>query len=235
MSDEQGSEKEGIDEATLDRLLARAPEPAVPADLAARIVRTVTTLPQQDAAPLSLPVVAAPRKSSGRRRAAWVGGIVGTALAAGLATLLVVPEETRQQAVAPTPPTSPLRQETARTADTPAPALPREDQPRMARTEPAHPAPSPTPHASSPAPSEAASPTKLQPPEQLAIEEDEPSTVTGDPDEMGYDTQMAEGSGNRSSAKSSPAEGYGYAPGDTRSPDFSAPPAPRSSRGGRRF
>lgn len=213
----------GLSDAALDRLLDLAPAPAMPPGLAARITANATRLPQVPAT--QMPAAESSAAPGGRRRTAWAAGAIGTALAAGLATLLVLPESQQPQPVTPAPaalqtaaPMAPAV--IADTAVAPKPvarhaapaavvasAIP-VAPPRLATPAPAPVQAIPLPDLSTPV---------AEAPAQIASDQPaRPTTVSPAPG-GDYDMQMAEGSDEIGTLptvrQTAPTTGMGIAPG----------------------
>ncbi|MFT3965966.1 MAG: hypothetical protein QM690_08805 [Sphingobium sp.] len=249
----------GQADAALDRLLDRVPAPPMPEGLAARIVRDVTRLPQVAPDSAGTPVHREPEKivaigaaPDRRRRFAWAGGGLATALAASLAALAVLPETVRQEAapVARDPAPAPASAPATVAAHVPAAQAP---EARLAEEAPVRQAPRKL--AAVPAPATPARPEREEeappkPPAAIALPVLEmadmaagnaspsPSVAADD------DTALAGNGGTPLPKGQAPApQGWGYAPGTgypatpaIRADDGSAGrTAPDRQRPGRRF
>ncbi|HEX7854557.1 MAG TPA: hypothetical protein VF503_12770 [Sphingobium sp.] len=229
----------GQSEATLDRLLNRLPPPQIPGSLAARIVRDVTRLPQLPVEETAEPdfagdrttVIAFTPAKPRRRWIAWTGGGVATALAAGLATLLLLPETAQRQSPPDMPSSVPAPVTIAEAAPASAPAATAGDARRPKDVRPAPTAPQPS--STVPASRTASVPSPQSPIEVAETgAEAAPRAAQTDNITADDDAELVDG-GNLAlpdvTGQAPPTPGWGYAPG-TGSPK-TAPGVRRSEDG----
>ncbi|MET0364496.1 MAG: hypothetical protein ABW169_07560 [Sphingobium sp.] len=237
----------GVADNDLDRLLDRLPAPQMPDGLAARIVSNATRLPQLP--PGEAPVTAIAPSPSRRRWMAWVGGGASVALAAGLATLMLVPDAARRTTNPPTPPAPSLPSTTSvAVTETPEPRAPvsRQDEsaPRLAATTSTRTSTPPLP--SSPAASPAPAPTEAAPlemAERPAGDVPEAAAPVAPDDTALPDTALADGGNSGApnlNGQAPSAQGWGYAPSRASGlrpddGDSSAARTPGRNGPGRRF
>lgn len=219
------------DRASLDSLLNSIPEPQQPAGFAARIVRDVTRLPQESAAPA--PVALPPAVRPPRRWIAWAGG-AGMALAASLAMALLLPEGGERKVAVPLPRATPApapapAREAARAPETtppdaavtPAPTAELADSRPSPRSAPSTPyAPKPAPVAATPPAAPLVEEAEATPPAPAA---NAAQTARTDSVEADDEAELVDGgvgadapgatARSPNAASPLPRRGWGFAPG----------------------